>query len=181
MSSTLSLPLSSSTRLSTRSRKAAVVTVTSSERTITTSFRASRSGNRSSIRSSACFDSGLLVTSPSLESADPSNPEMRAKPTRTITPHTIKTRRGRATAIAASRRGLRREARTYGLLGSLLVGARCHVEAEHHAAFVVLGDMAVRHPKAGVGDVEQDVDRLPGQHQHRVLPDQAGLDEPVAA
>ena len=35
---------------------------------------------------------------------------------------------------------------------------RCDVEAEHHPALVVLGDVAVRHPAAWVGDVEQDVD-----------------------
>src|SRR5690242_14494452 len=49
------------------------------------------------------------------------------------------------------------------------------VEAEHHAAFVVLGDVAVRHPQAGVRDVEQDVDGLAGTDQHGVLPDEALL------
>src|SRR5256885_1414634 len=63
---------------------------------------------------------------------------------------------------------------------SLLFGARRDVEAEHHAALVVLGDVAVRHPEADVGDVQQDVDRLAGADQHGVLPDQAGLDRPIA-
>src|SRR5919108_5268671 len=55
------------------------------------------------------------------------------------------------------------------------------VEAEHHAALVVLGDMAVSHPAAGIGDVEQDLDRLLGSHQHRVLPHEVGLRDAVAA
>src|SRR5207247_448498 len=42
-----------------------------------------------------------------------------------------------------------------------------HLEAEHHAALVVLGDVAVRHPQSGVGDVEQDVDGLAGAAEHR--------------
>src|SRR2546423_8028759 len=63
---------------------------------------------------------------------------------------------------------------------SLLFGARRDVEAEHHAALVVLGDVAVRHPDADVGDVQQDVDRLAGADEHGVLPDQAGLDRPIA-
>ena len=54
------------------------------------------------------------------------------------------------------------------------------VEAEHHAALVVLGDVAVRHPPSRVGDVEQDVDDLPGAHQHGVFPHQVGLDLAVA-
>ena len=33
-----------------------------------------------------------------------------------------------------------------------------NVEAEHHAALVVLGDVTVRHPQAGVRDIEEDVD-----------------------
>jgi hypothetical protein len=37
-------------------------------------------------------------------------------------------------------------------------------EAEHHAALVVLGDVAVSHPVTGVGDLEQDVDGLAGAH-----------------
>jgi hypothetical protein len=34
----------------------------------------------------------------------------------------------------------------------------------------VLGDVTVRHPAAGIGDREQDVDRLAGEHEHGVLP-----------
>src|SRR4051794_8884160 len=60
-------------------------------------------------------------------------------------------------------------------------GPRLDGEAEHHAALVVLGDVAVGHPQAGIADVEQDVDRLPGGHQHGVLPYQAWLDDSVAA
>ena len=45
---------------------------------------------------------------------------------------------------------------------------------------MVLGDVAVRHPQARVGDVEQDVDGLAGTDQHGVLPDQVGLHNPVS-
>src|SRR3954454_10386503 len=48
-------------------------------------------------------------------------------------------------------------------------------ETEHHSALVVLSDVAVSHPHAGVGDVEQDVDGLPGAKEHRVLPDEVGV------
>jgi hypothetical protein len=34
------------------------------------------------------------------------------------------------------------------------------MKAQHHAAFDVLGDVAVRHPEARVGHVYQNVDRL---------------------
>jgi hypothetical protein len=44
---------------------------------------------------------------------------------------------------------------------------------------VVLGDVAVRHPPAGVGDVEEDVDGLASPHQHGVLPDGVLLGRPV--
>src|SRR4051794_34556209 len=46
------------------------------------------------------------------------------------------------------------------------------VEAEHHPALMVFGDVAVGHPPARVRHVEQDVDRLAGAHEHRVLPDE---------
>ncbi len=36
---------------------------------------------------------------------------------------------------------------------------------------MVFGDVTVGHPQAGVGHVEQNVHRLPGWNQHRVLPD----------
>src|SRR3954466_10176173 len=45
-------------------------------------------------------------------------------------------------------------------------------EAEHHSTLVVLSDVAVRHPTARIGDVQQDVDRLAGKHEHGVLPSQ---------
>src|SRR5204863_2594142 len=53
---------------------------------------------------------------------------------------------------------------------------RLDVEAEHHPALVVLGDVAMRHPATRVRDVEEDVDRFAGAHEHRVLPDQVRLD-----
>ena len=49
------------------------------------------------------------------------------------------------------------------------------LETEHHPALGVLGDMAVRHPQTGVRDIQQDVDRLAGSHEHCVFPDQIGL------
>src|ERR671937_3117401 len=54
------------------------------------------------------------------------------------------------------------------------------VEAEHHPALVMLGDVAVSHPAPGIRDVEQDVDDLAGAHQHGVLPDEVRLDDVVA-
>jgi hypothetical protein len=39
----------------------------------------------------------------------------------------------------------------------------------------VLGDVAVRHPEPWVGDVEEQVDGLPGADQDRVLPHQIRL------
>ena len=55
-----------------------------------------------------------------------------------------------------------------------------HGEAEHHPALHVLGDVAVRHPQAGVADVVQDVHGLACADEHRVLPHQVRLDSPVA-
>lgn len=46
---------------------------------------------------------------------------------------------------------------------------------------MMLGDVTVRHAQAGGADVEQDVDRLVGSHQDRVLPDEIRLDHRVAA
>ena len=40
---------------------------------------------------------------------------------------------------------------------------------------VVLGDVAVRHPQPGIGDVQQDVDGLARAQQHGVLPHQVRL------
>jgi hypothetical protein len=45
----------------------------------------------------------------------------------------------------------------------------------------MLSDMAVSHPQAGVGDVEEDVDRLPGWDEHGVGPDEVGLDNAAAS
>src|SRR5262245_5116619 len=60
------------------------------------------------------------------------------------------------------------------------VRLRLDVEAEHHAALVVLGDVAVRHPQTWICYVQQDVDRLPRPNEHRVLPDQVRLDDAIA-
>ena len=57
---------------------------------------------------------------------------------------------------------------------------RLDVEAEHHPALVVLGDVAVGHPATRVCDVEQDVDNLAGADQDRVLPNEVRLDDVVA-
>src|SRR5687768_12329263 len=54
-------------------------------------------------------------------------------------------------------------------------------EAEHHAALVVLRDVAVRHPDADVRHVEQDVDGLTRSDQDGVLPDEVRLRHVVAA
>ena len=47
-------------------------------------------------------------------------------------------------------------------------------------ALVVLGDVAVRHPQARVGDVEQDLDGLAGAHEDGVLPDEVVSDYAVS-
>jgi hypothetical protein len=60
-------------------------------------------------------------------------------------------------------------------------GLGIDVEAEHHPALVVLGDVAVRHPAAGICDLEQEVDDLTGRYQHGVLPDEVRLNRSVAA
>ena len=45
----------------------------------------------------------------------------------------------------------------------------------------MLGDVAVGHPAARVGHVEEDVDGLPGPDEHGVFPDQVGLDDFIAS
>ena len=54
-------------------------------------------------------------------------------------------------------------------------GLNGHVEAEHHPALVVLGDVAVRHPEPGFVTSE-DVDGLARPDEHGVLPDEVGFD-----
>src|SRR3954462_91202 len=49
------------------------------------------------------------------------------------------------------------------------------VEAEHHPALSVLGDVAVCHPQSWIGDVEQDVHGLSRSNQNGVLPHEVGL------
>src|SRR5215210_1658829 len=73
-----------------------------------------------------------------------------------------------------------RPPRTAPVREALVGFCRQNVEAEHHPALVMLGDMAMRHPDAGVRDVEKNVDSLAGPHQHRVLPDKVLLGGPVA-
>ena len=43
------------------------------------------------------------------------------------------------------------------------------VEAEHHPALDVLGDVAVRHPPSRVGRIEKDVHDVTGPYQNGVL------------
>ena len=57
---------------------------------------------------------------------------------------------------------------------------RSDVEAEHHAALVVFGDMAVRHPTTRVRDVEQDVNGLAGTDKDSVLPNEVWFHDIVA-
>src|SRR4051794_10864001 len=57
---------------------------------------------------------------------------------------------------------------------------RVDVEAEHHSALVVFRDVAVRHPSAGVGDVQQQVYDLTRRHEDGVLPDEVRLGGSVA-
>src|SRR3954467_10700322 len=67
--------------------------------------------------------------------------------------------------------------------GSLSGIVRCRgldgLEAEHHSTLIVLGDVAMRHPPPGVRDVQQDVDRLAGKHQHSVFPYEVVVDRVV--
>jgi hypothetical protein len=55
------------------------------------------------------------------------------------------------------------------------LGRSRDVEAEHHPALGVFGDVAVRHPQPGIGDVQQDVHRFPRPQEHGVLPDEVLL------
>src|SRR5215211_1473178 len=62
-----------------------------------------------------------------------------------------------------------------------LLRLRHDVEAEHHSALVVLGDVAVRHPETWVAHVQENVDSLPGADKHGVLPNEVRLDSAVSA
>ena len=44
----------------------------------------------------------------------------------------------------------------------------------------MLGNVAVRHPHTGMCDVEQNVDRLAGPHEHRVFPHKVWLNHSIA-
>jgi hypothetical protein len=59
---------------------------------------------------------------------------------------------------------------SFGQTVPSVVVCRSDVEAEHHPALVMLGDVAVRHPEARVADVQEDVHPLPGTYEHSVLP-----------
>ena len=50
-----------------------------------------------------------------------------------------------------------------------------YVEAEHHPALGMLGDVAVRHPQTWIRDVKQDVHGPSHGHEHGFLPYQVGL------
>src|SRR5919199_4806103 len=53
--------------------------------------------------------------------------------------------------------------------------ALTYLEAEHHPALGVFGDVAVRHPEPAIRDVQQDVHGLARAHEHGVLPYKVGL------
>src|SRR5437763_15388138 len=53
--------------------------------------------------------------------------------------------------------------------------ALTHLEAEHHAALGVFGNVAVRHPEPAIRDVQQDVHGLACAHEHGVLPYEVGF------
>jgi hypothetical protein len=88
-----------------------------------TSSTASGSGSRASMSVSACLESGVLVTSPSEVNADDSNAPVRSIPRTTSAPQSASTRRGRAVADSARRRGLR-EKRLPALSGTRALGWR---------------------------------------------------------
>src|SRR3989344_6877855 len=53
----------------------------------------------------------------------------------------------------------------YGLYHELL-----YLKREHHSCFQVFGDMAMRHPFAGIGDIEKDINILPRGNKLRIFP-----------
>src|SRR3954471_3463958 len=86
-----------------------------------------------------------------------------------------------------SREGVRDDGGSYaassvaaGVSRTLARFSRVDAEAEHHSALVVFGDVAVRHPSAGVGDVQQQVYDLTRWHEDGVLPDEVRLGGSVA-
>src|SRR5688500_4375492 len=86
----------------------------------------------------------------------------RALPARTSRGRRTVERASRVSIVVSGLVGLRGRGRGGGPGGD-------DGEAEHHPGLVVLGDVAVRHPPAGVADVEEDVDGLAGADQHGVL------------
>ena len=76
----------------------------------------------------------------------------------------------RCTSVDGADRLRRRSSRGVSVRAVIVRPPSVTREAEHHAALVVLGDVAVRHPQAGVGDVEEDVDGLAGADEDGVLP-----------
>ena len=59
--------------------------------------------------------------------------------------------------------------------------SRLDIEAEHHSALVMLGNVAVSHPSARIRDIEEDVDGFPGADENGVFPDEVRLIDAVAA
>jgi carboxypeptidase PM20D1 len=53
-------------------------------------------------------------------------------------------------------------------------------EMQHHAAFVMFGNVAMRHPHSRIRHVEQQIDRLSRGDQHRVLPHQIRFRDTVS-
>src|SRR4029078_4686818 len=72
--------------------------------------------------------------------------------------------------VAVRRRGLHSGPKT-----ATPASRSLHVEAEHHSALVVLGNVAVRHPGSRIRDVEQDVHGLAGSDEHSVPPNEIRL------
>jgi hypothetical protein len=57
---------------------------------------------------------------------------------------------------------------------------RLDTESQHHATLVVLGDVAMGHPEPGPRDLQENVDRLAGRDEDRVLPDEVRFHDSVA-
>src|SRR5829696_212520 len=70
-------------------------------------------------------------------------------------------------------------------IGRIQVSSLCHPErsegslvnrkSHHHAGREMLCDMAMGHPAAGIGWVEQNIHYASRRHQHRVLPHQIAV------
>jgi len=70
--------------------------------------------------------------------------------------------------------------RRMGVGGMLLLGFFIpYTEGKHHARMEVFGDVAVQHPVAGVGHVDEDVHRRADGHDGGVFPDEVGVFHPI--